>query len=258
MLGPNIRVGTTLPECSRITIKDIAIEFIAHRDNRIFIGLLLCMCVWLLMSGPHYLDLAWILLGWAIFMPQEYFTHVHVLHCPLPKTEVLYVWLYRLHYGHHDFPKRHDLMYMPLWLTLPMMLGNMLLMWLITPESHAFASAYCGALAGYIFFEWNHLLCHVPYVPKSRLWRNARNQHLLHHFFDEKCWYSVTPGLDIVDRIMGTKPNRCEAKRSDSYRHLGIDPKHAWLARARVRFAARSSGNTNASRLWMQAESKRD
>lgn len=242
------------PARVRITLFAVAREFAGHRDHWLFMALFLASAGWLLATGPAALDLAWLVLGWIVFMPQEYFTHVYVLHCPLPRSGRVYLWLYRLHYGHHDFPKRDDLMYMPLWLTIPMMVGNLLLLWLITPDARAMASAFCGTVSAYLVFEWAHLLCHVPYVPKSKMWRHARSQHLLHHFYDEKQWYAVTPGQDIFDRVMGSKPAREKLARSTTCRLLGLDPAHPWLAEARARFATRSSGDASASRLWTEGD----
>jgi hypothetical protein len=204
----------------------------------------------LLATGPAPRDLAWLVLGWIVFVPQEYFTHVYILHCPLPRSRRLYFWLYRLHYGHHDFPKRDDLMYMPLWLTIPMMFGNVLLLWLITPDWRAQAAAFCGTVTAYLVFEWAHLLCHVPYVPKSARWRDARRQHLLHHFYDEKQWFAVTPGMEMMDRLMGSHPEREQLARSPSCRLLGLDAADPWVEQARARFASRSTGSVSCSRLW--------
>jgi len=98
----------------------------------------------------------------------------------------------------------------------------------------------------------------VPYAPKSKLWRFARSQHLLHHFYDEKKWYAVTPLLDIMDRMMGTKPKREDAARSTTCRYLGLQEGHPWLVEARAQFAARSSGDPGCSRLWLNAEPDND
>lgn len=235
----------------KATLADVHLEFVSHADNWPFIGLAIGIAVGLLASAPTWLDMLWLALGVAAFIPQEYFTHVHLLHAPLPNSRLAYTWLYRLHYGHHDRPRRHDLMYMPLWLTLPMMLGNVVLLWLLTPGVRSFWAAFGGALVGYLVFEWSHLLCHVPYVPTSRLWRHVRTQHLLHHFADETRGFSVAPWTLLMDRVMQSGARR-EAPRSTSCRHLGLDADHPWLAHARARFAAASSGDATGSRLWLR------
>jgi len=241
----------------RASLMEVHLEFVSHPDNWIFLGLALGIAAGLLFSGPEPRDLLWLGLGWLVFIPQEYFTHVHLLHTPIPRTRRLYTWLYRMHYGHHDHPRRHDLMYMPLWLTLPMMLGNVLLLWALTPTLRAFWAAFGGALLGYLVFEWSHLLCHVPYVPRSRLWRHIRTQHMLHHFSNEKSDYAVAPWSLFMDRLMRTRAQREAVVRSPSCRYLGLDADHPWVAHARTHFAKCSSGDQTCSRLWLRAGSNK-
>jgi hypothetical protein len=238
----------------RVGLADVARAFLAHRDNGCFVLPAAAIAAGLLATGPRWADLAWLALGLLLFIPQEYFTHVHLLHARVPQSRRVYLWFYRLHYGHHDHPRRHDLMYMPLWLTLPMLAGNVAVFWLLTPEPRAFYAAFGGALLGYIVFEWTHLLCHVPFVPKSRLWRHIRSQHLLHHFADEHRGFAVAPWSLWMDRLMGTTSQRGPGVRSTTCRHLGLPADHPWLAEARARHAAASNGSASASRLWLRAE----
>lgn len=243
-------------ERPRVTLADVHLEFLSHRDNWPFIALAAGIAIGLLGTGPGLADVGWLALGLAVFVPQEYFTHVHLLHAKLPRSQRLYTWMYRLHYGHHDQPRRHDLMYMPLWLTLPMMGGNVLLLWALTPDARAFWAAFGGALVGYLVFEWSHLLCHVPFVPGSRLWRHVRTQHLLHHFQNERAGFSVAPWSLGMDRLMRTQAARCAEMRSPNCRFLGLDAGHPWITAARARFAHRSNGDASASRLWQRAGAK--
>ena len=237
-----------------VSLLDVQIEFGTHPDNALFLALLAAIAAGLLATGPMLRDALWLGLGLLVFIPQEYFTHVHLLHRRLPRTQRVYEWFYRLHYGHHDHPRRHDLMYMPAWLTLPMMAANIAALWLVTPDTRAFAAAYGGALLGYIVFEFSHLLCHVPYAPGSRLWKQVRALHLLHHFSDERAGFSVAPWSLFMDRAMGTAIQRDAAPRSATCRHLGLPADHAWLAAARARYAGNSNGDATGSRLWQRTQ----
>ncbi len=238
---------------ARIGLADVQREFLSHRDNWPFIALTLAIATGLTATGAAWHDAAWAAFGLLVFIPQEYFTHVHLLHLRLPASKRLYIGLYRLHYGHHDHPRRHDLMYMPLWLTLPMTLANMALLWALTPDTRAFWAAFGGALLGYLVFEWSHLLCHVPYVPKSRLWRHVRTQHLMHHFADERRGYAVAPWALFMDKLLRTQARRSGPTRSPNCRFLGLHEDHPWVQDARIRFGAGSSGNASSSRLWLRA-----
>jgi hypothetical protein len=233
-------------------------EFASHTDNWVFIAPVLAIAVGLLLTGPAWSDILWLAAGVLVFIPQEYFTHVHVLHARLPGSQRAYRWMYRLHYGHHDLPRRHDLMYMPLWLTLPMLAANVALLWMLTPHARAFWASFGGALIGYIVFEWSHLLCHVPFVPRNRIWRHVRTQHLLHHHASEKHGYAVAPWTLWMDHMLGTAAPREVTARSSSSRTLGLPAMHPWLAEERAFHARSSNGSRSASRLWLQAGAPMD
>jgi hypothetical protein len=239
----------------QVTLGDVFLEYLGHRDLWPFSGTCLSLAVYLAVSGPRAADLMWFFIGWAIFVPQEWLTHVYILHMRIPKAEWRYRLLYRAHYGHHDFPNRHDLMYMPLWLMLPLTAANIVLLWLITGELRAFLAIFCGALAGYVVFEWVHLLCHVPYTLKSRMLRAMRSRHMLHHYYDENRWLAVTA---FMDTVAGTGGKPKESERTASCRFVGLHQEHDWLGNARARFAAHSNGNPAASRLWLRADAEPD
>lgn len=225
-------------------------EFFRHPDNWLFVMLGFASLCWLVYDGLRLSDLMWFFLGWAVFLPQEYFTHVYVLHRRQPKSKWAYKWLYRLHYGHHDLPKRHDLMYMPLWLTVPMTIGNIFILWAFTPTPHDHLAAFLGATWAYALFEWTHLMFHTPYIPKNSLWKKLRQKHLMHHFYNEKQWFSVAPLSPCMDWLMTTGQDREVVRRSESCRYLGLHQEHEWVREARAEFAHRSSGTVEASRLW--------
>lgn len=229
----------------------VFVEYLRHPDNCFFVGLLAATVAWLLTDGAQLSDLCWFALGWLFFLPQEYFTHTLLLHRRLPKSGHAYRWFYRLHYGHHDFPRRHDLMYMPAWLTVPMTACNVLLLGLITPTPHAHAAMFIGVLWGYLLYEWCHLLFHTPYQPRSALWRKLRQNHLMHHHYDEHRWFAVAPLSVAMDWVMNTGKGSSKVPRSRTCRYLGLSPDHEWLADAREKFAHRSSGSLEASRLWL-------
>lgn len=237
---------------ARITVADVAIEFFSTRDNAMF-----CIaCATLIFLGmthsPRWTDVLWFLAGWAIFLPQEWLTHVYILHWKIIPNERCYLWAYRLHFGHHDFPRRHDLMFMPLWLTLPMVLLNLAVFFAIAGDARDALAGFAGALAGYMVFEWSHLVCHVPLIPSSRLWRVIRDRHLAHHYVNEHHWHSVSPPAQFIDRLLGTSGERQSVERSGTGRFLLKDLDPAWIEKARGRFAGHSNGDLEQSSLWLR------
>lgn len=225
--------------------------FVRHKDNVLFIIPMVGIFSWLVYTGLELRDCLLFLLGWLIFLPQEYFTHVFVLHIGAPKNAVLYRWAYRMHYGHHDLPKRDDLMYIPLWLTVPMTLLNLLVLYYIMPDERSMLAAFSGELFGYLLFEWSHLFCHLPYIPKTKIGKLIKKQHLWHHFHNEKYWYSVSAPALFLDNIFRTQSNIRSVDRSNTSDYLGVSSNDTRLISARDYFACRSSGDLENSRLWL-------
>lgn len=236
----------------RVTLRSVAAEFARHPDNALFIVLLLACATVVLATDPAWADVLWFLFGWLVFLPQEWLTHVHVLHWRGVRSAWAYRWMYRLHYGHHDLPKRHDLMYMPAWLTLPMTALNFLFFLLVAPDVHDAVAAFSGALTGYLLFEWSHLLCHVPYLPRSAYWCRIRNRHLMHHCINEHLWFSVSPPAQWIDRVTGRRARREDAARSPTTATILPNVPPQWREDARRRFAAGSSGDMEQSGLWLR------
>lgn len=225
--------------------------FIGHMDNWPFLIAPIAMISYLFIVDAGLQYLFWLLLGWLVFLPQEYLTHVFVLHLPAARLRRLYRLQYRLHHGHHDFPKRLDLMYMPLWLTLPMTLMNAGIMALFTTTTEQWLAAMSGALCGYVVFEWFHMLSHVPYRPKSQWLRKIRQKHLWHHHKDHHRWFSVSWPAMPMDWIAGTGGNGRSLPASQQSRLLGLEEQDQRIRDARRYFESQSSGDLSCSNIWL-------
>jgi hypothetical protein len=237
---------------ANVTLRDVFVEFVSHFDNLLFLVPAVAMMAGIMVVDPGVEYLLWFLLGWAVFVPQEYFTHVYILHPRVPKSKWAYRMVYRLHYGHHDLPRRHDLMYMPLWLTLPMALTNMALFSFITHSGLQWMASVSGLFTGYLVFEFSHLMCHLPYQPKTKLGKTVRRRHLWHHYHNERHWYAVSFVSLFMDTLLNSAGDKADVPKSATASHLGIAADHPWLLAARQYYAERSTGNTECSRLWVQ------
>jgi hypothetical protein len=76
-------------------------------------------------------------------------------------------------------------------------------------------AAAFAILAGY---EWCHFLIHSPYVPRGRLYGQARRSHRLHHYKNERYWFGVTS--NVADRVIGTNPEPGDVAKSPTARNL--------------------------------------
>lgn len=235
-----------------VTLHEVWMEFLSHFDNLLFLLPAVAMAMSIFIIGFQMQYIIWFLFGWVVFIPQEYFTHVYILHPKVPNSKLAYRLVYRLHYGHHDLPRRHDLMYMPLWLTLPMALANMLLFFFLTHNALQWMACVSGLFAGYLVFEFSHLMCHLPYQPKTELGKSVRRRHLWHHYHNERHWYAVSFVSLFMDEIFKTAGSKATVEKSGDTAYLGLHGNHPWLLAARQYYAGRSSGNKESSRLWIQ------
>lgn len=199
----------------------------------------------LVLSGPWW---AWLLvpLGVGAQLLNEYNLHRHVFHLAPPKRQWAFDLLYQAHYGHHDFPTNHKLFFVPIWIALPMLAGNTLLVWCVAwafgaaqPLWVAIAIVPAGGVAMFLVYEWYHMSAHLN-LPKSILARRVTRLHNQHHFRDFGKWFHVSPGGEIIDRVMGTDIETAslkEQQRIEFIRTLGLSPNDPRLIAARTRFA---------------------
>src|SRR5918994_261975 len=67
-------------------------------------------------------------LGWSLYVLEEYLIHRFIFHAPAPQHQFLFDALYRLHYGHHDQVRNKHLLFTPLWFALPLTLLTVVLL----------------------------------------------------------------------------------------------------------------------------------
>jgi hypothetical protein len=187
-----------------------------------------------------------VLAGIPAQMMNEYGLHRHVFHLPPPRRQWAFDLLYQAHYGHHDFPTKHKLFFAPVWVSLPMLVVNFALVWaiagLIAPEhalSLAAAIVLVGGVGTFLGYEWFHMTAHLT-VPKTRVERHVTTLHNQHHFRDFSKWFHVSPGGEVIDRVMGTAIPRETLRaqqRIEFIRTLGMKPAAPRLIQSRKRFA---------------------
>ena len=64
-------------------------------------------------------------------------------------------------------------------------------------------TAWSGAFASLLAYEWSHLLFHTGYRPATARFRRLRANHHRHHHRDEDQWFGITS--DLADRLLGTR-----------------------------------------------------
>ena len=229
---------------------EVSKYYLGHRGILLYLIPNAILLVWLA-ATPTVSHLIWFLGGFLVFLPQEYLTHVHILHFKPPRNETAYRFLYRAHYGHHEFPKRIDLMWIPLWLTLPLLVVNLAVFAPFAGTLGNTLSFLSGLFSGYLLFEWCHLLCHVPLRLGSRFFSSMRRRHLWHHYRNENYWYSVQQASWMFDSMGRTEGTPETVPHSSTSFTLGIDPSDPRVQAARQSFARKSSGTLERSGIWL-------
>lgn len=212
----------------------------------VLMGIVLVLgIVALLVGAPGW---AWALvpLGVAAQMLNEYNLHRFVFHLPPPRQQWAFNLLYRAHYGHHDFPTNPGLFFVPILVAIPMLLINFGVVWgiaaLLGIEPSVWVAVAVVAVGGvgtFLIYEWFHMTAHLD-VRKTRVERHVTRLHNQHHFRDFSKWFHVSPGGEIIDRVMGTAIDREELKsqqRIEFIRTIGMAPDDPRLVRARETFA---------------------
>lgn len=159
---------------------------------------LLMAAVALLLAPRPGLWLAF-LLGVALFFLSEYLTHRFLFHMEPPQHPGLRRLLSRLHYHHHEKPNDLDLLFLPLWYSLPLLVVFGLVSRWVTGNWGLAAAFLTGAMSLLLYYEWSHYVAHRPINPITPWGRWMKKYHLWHHFKNEHYWYGVTnPSLDLL------------------------------------------------------------
>jgi hypothetical protein len=98
-----------------------------------------------------------------------------------------------------------------------------------------------GGVGMFLAYEWFHMTSHLT-IPKTKIERHVTTLHNQHHFRDFSKWFHVSPGGDVIDRMMHTAIDRDALKskqRAEFIRTLGMRPDDARLIAARKTFAAK-------------------
>ncbi len=215
----------------------------SHRSIQILLGLWALGWVMLLATGN--LHLLWLAaLGVLAQMLNEYSIHRYLFHLPAPQNQFWFDVLYRVHYGHHDFPNKTALFFVPLWFALPVAVLNtaaaylvLRLLGLSEPLIGATTFTLIGGLTTFMFYEWFHMTAHTN-VKKWALERHVTRLHGMHHFRDYNRWYHVNPGGFVIDKLMGTAIPNDEIKQKGRVEFLstmGLRPDDPRLISARTR-----------------------
>jgi len=152
----------------------------------------------------------------------EWFTHVVLLHWK-PRTVFgmkIDPLAARDHRRHHLDPRDVKLIFVPLPVLIPNLIGGVVLFLLLAPTVRQGLSGMVMSFSLLMLYEWTHFLIHSRYRPKSRLYRYVWRAHRLHHYRNERYWFGVT--VHLADHLFGTFPDKNAVPLSPTARTLGV------------------------------------
>jgi len=152
----------------------------------------------------------------------EWFTHVVLLHWKPKKLlgMTLDPLAAREHRKHHLDPRDVRLIFVPLPVLIPNLVGGAVLFLLLAPTVRQGLSGMVMSFSLLMLYEWTHFLIHSRYRPKSRLYRYVWRAHRLHHYRNERYWFGVT--VHLADHLFGTFPDKNAVPLSPTARTLGV------------------------------------
>lgn len=142
------------------------------------------------------------LLYWTIL---EYSLHRWVFHY-VPQSTLGKEFHFVFHGVHHDYPRDHSRLVMPLLFSVPLGIVHYMVFTQIFGEWTN--SIYAGLLFGYVSYDTVHYLTHLPPM-KNRAMKFLRTYHLRHHYEEGKRSFGVTSPL--WDYLLGTLPAYMES-----------------------------------------------
>jgi sterol desaturase/sphingolipid hydroxylase (fatty acid hydroxylase superfamily) len=159
----------------------------------------IAMMTWLAFDRNITIERYFLLLaaGVVVWTATEYILHRYIFHFE-PSSE----WGKRIHFifhgVHHDYPKDAKRLVMPPSASIPLATGFYFLFSLVFTNQTLLYPFFAGFVAGYLVYDMMHYAMH-HYNFKSRLMKQVKQHHMLHHYDDPTKGYGVSSSLwDVI------------------------------------------------------------
>jgi sterol desaturase/sphingolipid hydroxylase (fatty acid hydroxylase superfamily) len=213
--------ATSRPAVRRsLPLSAAAREFTRHVTPWLLAAAVLGTWTWRALTGGWSLADLVVVAGYlALFPFIEWVLHTSLLHWRPRQVGPVTIdpLVARKHRDHHADPEDLELIFIPLSALLTAGVVVALVAWqLPTPLGATFAAI---AVTLGLVYEWVHYLVHTDYRPRSAPYRAIRRHHRLHHYKNERYWFTVT-STNTADRLLGTQPASNEVPTSPTARDL--------------------------------------
>lgn len=164
----------------------------------------------------------------ALFPFYEWVIHVVLLHWkPIKLGRIrLDPDVSRKHRAHHADPRDIPLVFIPLGTLLAVLPVDIAIALFAFPTLAMGLTFFVTLASIGLVYEWMHYLIHSDYRPQSRVYRAIWRNHRLHHYKNEKYWFTVTTA-NTADVILRTNPDATAVETSPTARDLlgeGLEP----------------------------------
>jgi sterol desaturase/sphingolipid hydroxylase (fatty acid hydroxylase superfamily) len=160
----------------------------------------LCFWAWRAAGLPEVAKPILMAAGLLIWTFIEYLLHRFLLHYR-PQAQALLAVVEKLHLGHHRDPQDEAKITVPVFASLPIAGGLLVLFRLMAGSWEVAALLMTGSIAGYLYYEAVHFWIHCG-SRGGRWMQQGRANHFFHHFKDQhRCFGVTTP---LWDRLLGT------------------------------------------------------
>ncbi len=139
--------------------------------------------------------------GLLIWTLTEYWLHRLVFHWE-PDHPLGSRLHFIMHGVHHDHPNDRLRLVMPPAVSIPLAALFLLLFYLVF-GAPTYLPTFAGFIVGYLAYDYTHFYLHHR-VPKTKLGKKLREQHMRHHFQDHRFGYGVSTPL--WDHVFRTTP----------------------------------------------------
>jgi hypothetical protein len=156
----------------------------------------------------------------------EWIVHTGILHWRPRRVAGMIIdpLLARKHREHHADPRNMPVVFIP-WQVLLRLLPAYALVGLLAFPRLGLGLTFL-VVVGILgtVYEWTHYLIHSDYRPRTRLYRAIWRNHRLHHYRNERYWFTVTTA-GTADRVLGTYPDpqRVDPSRTAKALHAGVN-----------------------------------
>ncbi|MEH7453541.1 sterol desaturase family protein [Gottfriedia acidiceleris] len=199
-------------------MKGLYRDFFLHFDIIVMGVLFLVGIIYSIGFHLSWLTVLIFIIGLIFFMFSEYVTHRFFFHIKAPKNKLLLKFMKRIHYDHHTFPDDLKLLFLPIWYSIPNLGSLCIIYFLISKDLIQTIVFGSGLVFMLLVYEWKHYVAHRPIKPLTKVGRQIKKLHILHHFKNENFWYGVS--TPIFDGIFGTLKDEKEVVTNNTAKAL--------------------------------------